>query len=86
MLDSGLLSNFLGKETQVSIISKTIKGNTKGGVYENVIDEELTKRNYNIFYYKKNDSTIEIEFLIEKNGDVIPIEVKGSNNGTIPLN
>ena len=44
MLDSGLLSNFLGKETQVSIISKTIKGNTKGGVYENVIAEELTKK------------------------------------------
>ena len=37
-------------------------------------------------YYFKPDNDHEIEFLIEKNGEVIPIEVKAGNNPTVSLN
>ena len=43
------------------------------------------KRGYSLYYYKKDDNG-EIEFLIEKNGEVIPVEVKVSNSSTASLN
>ena len=83
--DTGLLSSMYGFETKLAILNNTIKGNAKGGIYENIIAECLVKRGYNLFYYKPDDSH-EIEFLIEKNGDVIPVEVKASNDASISLN
>ena len=37
-------------------------------------------------YYKKSDSTLEIEFLIEKDGEIFPVEVKAVNTQTASLN
>lgn len=83
--DTGLLTSMYGFETKLAILNNTIKGNAKGGIYENIIAECLVKRGYNLYYYKPND-TQEIEFLIEKNGEVLPIEVKASNSSTKSLN
>ncbi len=83
--DTGLLTALYGYDTKLAILNDTIKGNAKGGIYENVIAESLIKRGYAIYYYKPNDSQ-EIEFLIEKNGEVVPIEVKASNNASLSLN
>lgn len=52
---------------------------------ENIAAECLIKRGYSLYYYKKDDNG-EIEFLIEKNGEVIPLEVKASNSSTASLN
>lgn len=83
--DTGLLTSIYGFETKLAILNNTIKGNAKGGIYENIIAECLVKRGYSLYYYKPNDS-LEIEFIIEKNGEVIPIEVKASNASSISLN
>lgn len=83
--DTGLLCAMYGFETKLAVLNDSIKGNAKGGIYENVISECLIKRGYNLYYYKP-DNDHEIEFLIEKNGKVIPIEVKASNSSTISLN
>ena len=37
-------------------------------------------------YYKRSDSSQEIEFLFEQNGSVIPVEVKSKNGETESLN
>jgi hypothetical protein len=37
-------------------------------------------------YYYKPDNQHEIEFLLEKDGEVIPLEVKAGNNVTPSLN
>ncbi len=63
----------------------TIKGNARGGIYENAISECMVKLGYTLYYYKP-DSEHEIEFLIEKDGEVIPVEVKAGNNTTVSLN
>lgn len=76
--DTGLLTNMYGFETKLSILNGTIKGNAKGGIYENIIAECLVKKGYPLYYYKPNDSQ-ELEFLIEKNGEIVPIEVKSVN-------
>ncbi|MBQ2717127.1 MAG: ATP-binding protein [Clostridia bacterium] len=83
--DTGLLTSMYGFETKLAILNNTIKGNAKGGIYENIIAECFVKKGYNLYYYKPND-TQEIEFLIEKNGEVLPIEVKASNSSTKSLN
>lgn len=70
---------------QKTILNNTIKGNAKGGIYENIISESLIKNGYKIHYYKPDDEH-ELEFLIEKNGEVIPIEVKAGNRSTVSLN
>lgn len=83
--DSGLLCALYGFETRRSILDQTIKGNAKGGMYENVISDLLVKNGYKLYYYKPDDDH-ELEFLIEKDGEVIPIEVKSCNNSTVSLN
>lgn len=83
--DTGLLTAMYGLETKRAILLDTIKGNAKGGLYENVIAESLVKNGYALHYYKPDNSN-ELEFLIEKDGEVRPIEVKASNNSTISLN
>ena len=83
--DTGLLCCMYGHETKLAVLNNSIKGNASGGIYENVISECLLKRGYTLYYFKP-DSEHEIEFLIEKKGEVIPIEVKASNNATASLN
>ena len=85
MHDTGLLTCLYGFETKAAILNNTIKGNAKGGIYENIIAECLVKRGYQLYYFKPDDCH-ELEFLIEKNGEVIPIEVKASNNASVSLN
>ena len=84
--DTGLLCSTYGFETKLAILNNTIKGNSKGGIYENVIGELLVKKGYSLRYKKEENNTLEIEFLIEQNGEVIPIEVKASNGSTFSLN
>lgn len=83
--DTGLLCAMYGFEIKKAILENTIKGNAKGGIYENVIAEMLVKRGHKLYYYKPDDSN-ELEFLIEKNASVIPIEVKAGNTATKSLN
>ena len=83
--DTGLLCCMYGFETKLAILNDTLKGNARGGIYENIISECLIKRGYTLYYFRP-DSEHEIEFLIEKNGEVIPVEVKAGNNPTPSLN
>ena len=86
MNDSGLLLAKYGMQTKLAVLSKKISGNAKGGIYENVISEMLIKRGYNLNYFKTQNSSMEIEFIIEKDGEVVPVEVKAGNSSTVSLN
>lgn len=83
--DTGLLCAIYGFETRRAILDNTIKGNAKGGIYENIIAECLIKNGYKLYYYKPDDDH-ELEFLIEKEGGVVPVEVKAGNTSTVSLN
>lgn len=84
--DTGLLMAKYGDNAKKLLLSNTLKGNAKGGIYENVIAESLVKNGYSLHYYKPGNNTQEIEFLIEKDMEVIPVEVKASNNSSVSLN
>ena len=84
--DTGLLVSMYGFEMKKEIIGNTLKGPAKGGIYENLIADVLIKKNLRLNYYKADDNTQEIEFLLNGKGSVIPIEVKSGKGASISLN
>lgn len=82
--DTGLLLALFGFATKKALLNGTLKGFAKGGIYENFVAETLIKNGYTLHYYKPNDSS-ELEFIIEKGDEIIPIEVKAGNTSTKSL-
>ena len=83
--DIGLLISMFGYEMKKAIITDSLKGSAKGGIYENLIADFLVKKNYPLYYFKRDDSQSEVEFLIEKDCSVVPIEVKSRKGETSSL-
>lgn len=86
MNDTGLLTAMYGLEAKRVLLDNSMRGNAKGGLYENIIGELLAKNGYSLHYYKLSSNTQELEFLIEKDGEVVPVEVKAGNTSTLSLN
>ena len=61
------------------IVENTLSGNTKGGIYECAVTDALYKSGYRLYFYKNDSSQKEIDVIIQKDGAVIPIEVKSGN-------
>ena len=83
--DTGLLMSLFGFNTKLAALNNTLTGFAKGGIYENFVAESLVKNGYQLHYYKPDDEN-ELEFVIEKQGEVLPIEVKAGNTATKSLN
>lgn len=67
------------------IIENTLSGTTKGGIYECAMADVLYKKGYSLYFYKNDKKNREIDFLIEKEGEIIPIEVKSHNSRAVSL-
>ncbi|MCM1125920.1 MAG: AAA family ATPase [Lachnospiraceae bacterium] len=78
-VDSGLLVAMLDEEAQDDLRANKNLGVYKGALYENVVGEALSKSGYGLYYYKKEDSTLEEDFFVRTAQDLIPIEVKSTN-------
>lgn len=61
------------------IIENTLDGNSKGGIFECAIADVLYKKGYQLYFYKNETTKKEIDVIIQKDGKVIPIEVKSGN-------
>lgn len=84
--DIGLICAMYGFDIKGPILDNSLSGPAKGGIYENLVCDILTKRGYKLHFYKNDNNTQELEFLITQNSKVIPIEVKAGNNASISLN
>ncbi len=84
--DIGLATHQFGFETQSALLRKELKGHAKGGIYENLIFDILHKRGLALNYYKNGENTQEIEFVFERSGEVVPVEVKSRNGLTTSMN
>ena len=74
MSDVGLLASEYSQGIQLKIISGDDKLNY-GAIFENYIAQELTACEHDLYYYN-NKKRGELDFLIEYDGEVLPIEVK----------
>jgi len=77
--DSGLLVAMLDEEAQEDLRANKNLGVYKGALYENIVGEALKKSGYSLYYYKREDSTLEEDFFVRTAQDLIPIEVKATN-------
>lgn len=80
MADTGLLVANLDDEAQLDLRAHKNLGVYKGALYENFAAEALTKQDYGLFYYSKENSTLEEDFFIRSANELIPLEVKANTN------
>lgn len=78
MSDVGLLASEYSQGIQLKIISGDDKLNY-GAIFENYIAQELTACEHDLYYYN-NKKRGELDFLIEYDGEVLPIEVKSGKD------
>ena len=79
--DVGLLAAMGDLDTKSLIDGNRIFTEFKGALTEQFVAQELIAVDgLTPYYYSTNNSRGEINFLIQKNGDVIPIEVKAEEN------
>lgn len=74
--DSGLLVAMLDEEAQEDLRANKNLGVYKGALYENVVGEALVKAGYQLYYYKRENSTLEQDFFVRTASALIPVEVK----------
>lgn len=78
MSDVGLLASEYSQGIQLKIISGDDKLNY-GAIFQNYIAQELTACEHDLYYYN-NKKRGELDFLIEYDGEVLPIEVKSGKD------
>ena len=77
--DTGLLIALLDDEVQFDLRKNRNLGTYKGALYENIVAEALVKSGVDLFYYKRQDSTLEEDFFMRTKDNLVPIEVKSGN-------
>lgn len=86
LADTGLLVSLLDEESQIDLKVNKNLGVYKGAIYENVVAEALKKSGADLVYYKREDSTLEIDFFVRTQNELLPVEVKSGNNKSKSLN
>lgn len=72
--DVGLLTSLYPNQTKINILNKT-KDINNGSLFENVIAQELASKEIPLYYFNSKKQG-ELDFVIELDGKVCPIEVK----------
>ncbi len=76
--DVGLLTAQYGNAMRLGILTGDRKINL-GGIYENAVAQELNAHGYPMYYYCSHKNG-ELDFLIEQDFHVVPIEVKSGKD------
>ena len=84
--DTGLLIASLDDEAQDDLRLNKNFNTYKGAIYENIVADMLVKEGYNLYYYKNEKGTLEIDFFVRDANTLIPIEVKANDGKANSLN
>ena len=76
--DVGLLAAMYADGLQIKILNKE-KDINFGSVYENAIAQELKMQSFELYYFNSKKQG-ELDFIIEYEGNILPIEVKSGKN------
>lgn len=81
MLDCGLMGALAQTPPREVLIGNNIFSEYKGSFTENYVMQQLcTFKNLPLYYYSKENSTQEIDFIAQIDSRVVPIEVKAEEN------
>jgi predicted AAA+ superfamily ATPase len=78
--DVGMLTCAIGMDATREMLSGRNDVNY-GSLYENAVAQELISHGYDLYYYK-NKNLGELDFIIEQNNSVLPVEVKSGKSYT----
>ncbi len=78
--DSGLLLASLDEESAEDFRLNRNIHTYRGGLVENIVAEALYKAGKPLVYFRRQDSTLELDFVLRTQDCLVPIEVKSSNN------
>lgn len=84
--DTGLLISTLDEEAQDDLRANKNLGIYKGALYENFVAEAFLKQGLGLYYYKKENATLEEDFFVRTKDTLIPVEVKANKNSSKSLN
>ena len=81
LMDVGLLGAMVNTEPVQVLMSNQIFSEYKGGMTENYVLQQMKSKGIApIYYHKADNSRLELDFVIQKDGKVLPIEVKAEEN------
>ena len=80
-----LLIGSLDDEAQDDLRKNQNFNTYKGAIYENIVADMLKKAGYDLFFYKNEKSTIEMDFMVRDSESLIPVEVKATDGTTASL-
>ena len=83
--DTGLLVSALDDEAQEDLRVNKNLGVYKGALYENFVAEAFVKQGLGLYYYKKENSTLEEDFFVRTKSELIPVEVKSNSDSSRSL-
>ena len=75
-MDHGLFISNFDEEAKEDVIRNNNYYIYNGALYESLISDDLVKSGYKLYFYKNQDATIELDFVIRVKNEIIPIEVK----------
>ncbi len=75
MSDVGLLTMKSGMAQQLILSSLEMNNQFLGSMAENYVAQEFNAKGYTLVYWK-NNNTAELDFVIQKENEIIPVEVK----------
>ena len=85
--DTGLLIASLDDEAQQDLRQNRNFGTYKGAIFENIVGEMLIKSGYEqLYYYKRENPSLEMDFFVRDADSLIPVEVKAGDGATASLN
>lgn len=84
--DTSLLIASLDEESQDDIRQNLNFGTYRGAIYENIVGDMLVKQGYQLYYYRNEKSTVEMDFFVRDKASLIPVEVKANDGATPSLN
>ena len=77
MADTGILVAMLDDAAQNDLRANRNFGMFKGALYENIVGEAFMKSGLGLFYYKRENATLEQDFFVRTAKSLVPVEVKG---------
>lgn len=84
--DTGLLIASLDEEAQDDLRQNRNFNTYKGAIYENAVGEALVKQGCELYFYRNEKSTVEMDFFMRNASSLIPVEVKAQDGATRSLN
>lgn len=84
-LDYCILVANLDEESKEDLRANKNMNIYKCALYENIIAESLSKQGYELFYYKKENATLEQDFFVRTRKSLVPVEVKATNGNAKSL-